>query len=77
MHASHRDAPGVVEVHTRVTDTIYVLEGSATFVTGGRLLDGATIAPSTSRASVREIDQRQGAASSSSNLTQKRWVLDT
>jgi glc operon protein GlcG len=45
VHASHRDEPGVVEVHTRDTDTIYVLEGTATFVTGGRLLDGETIAP--------------------------------
>lgn len=45
VHASHREAPGDVEVHTRDTDTIYVLDGAATFVTGGELLDGEQIAP--------------------------------
>ncbi|MBM4264289.1 MAG: hypothetical protein FJ145_23055 [Deltaproteobacteria bacterium] len=43
IHASHRDAPGVVEVHTKDTDIIYMLEGSATFVTGGTLVDGKDI----------------------------------
>lgn len=51
VHASHRDAPGVVEVHTRDTDTIYVLDGEATFVTGGTLLDGEEIAPEEIRGS--------------------------
>ena len=32
---SYRTAPGVVEVHTKETDVIYVLDGAATFVTGG------------------------------------------
>jgi glc operon protein GlcG len=45
IHASHRDEPGVVEVHTRDTDTIFVQEGAATFVTGGTLLDGETVEP--------------------------------
>jgi mannose-6-phosphate isomerase-like protein (cupin superfamily) len=36
---SHRVAPGVVEIHTKETDVIYVLDGSATFVTGGKALD--------------------------------------
>ena len=35
VHASRRDAAGQVEVHTKDTDIIYVLDGSATFVTGG------------------------------------------
>ncbi len=35
IHTSRRTAPGLAEVHTRDTDLIYVLEGSATFVTGG------------------------------------------
>ncbi|MGH8580907.1 MAG: heme-binding protein [Gammaproteobacteria bacterium] len=35
IHASHRDAPGVAEIHERDTDIIYVLKGTATFVTGG------------------------------------------
>jgi glc operon protein GlcG len=40
IHTSRRVAPGMAEVHTRDTDLIYVLEGSATFVTGGRVVDG-------------------------------------
>jgi uncharacterized protein GlcG (DUF336 family)/mannose-6-phosphate isomerase-like protein (cupin superfamily) len=40
VNASHREAPGVAEVHTRDTDIIYILEGSATLVTGGTVVDG-------------------------------------
>jgi uncharacterized protein GlcG (DUF336 family)/quercetin dioxygenase-like cupin family protein len=43
IHASHRDGPGVVEVHTKDTDIIYVLEGTATFVTGGTVVEGKNI----------------------------------
>jgi uncharacterized protein GlcG (DUF336 family) len=43
VHASHRDGPGVVEVHTKDTDIIYVLEGTATFVTGGTVVEGKNI----------------------------------
>ena len=45
VDASHRDAPGVVEVHTKDTDIIYMLEGSATLITGGKLVDGKSIEP--------------------------------
>jgi len=45
IDASHRDEPGIVEVHTRDTDIIYMLEGSATLVTGGAVIDGKTIEP--------------------------------
>ena len=45
VHASRRDAPGVAEVHLWDTDVIHVLEGSATFVTGGTVVDAKTIAP--------------------------------
>ncbi len=45
VHASRRMEPGRVEVHAYETDVIYVLQGEATFVTGGRLLDGAPTAP--------------------------------
>jgi glc operon protein GlcG len=45
VHASHREGPGVVEVHTRDTDIIYMLEGSATLVTGGTVVDGKNIEP--------------------------------
>ena len=45
VHASRREAPGVAEIHTRDTDIIHVLEGSATFVTGGTAVEPKTIAP--------------------------------
>ena len=45
VHASHRDESGIAEIHTRDTDIIYVLEGNATFVTGGTAVDPKTIAP--------------------------------
>jgi uncharacterized protein GlcG (DUF336 family)/mannose-6-phosphate isomerase-like protein (cupin superfamily) len=45
IHASHRDAAGMAEVHTKDTDIIYVLDGKATFVTGGKVLEGKTTAP--------------------------------
>jgi glc operon protein GlcG len=45
VHASRREAPGVAEIHTKDTDIIHVLEGSATFVTGGTAVEPKTIAP--------------------------------
>ncbi|HEU5039173.1 MAG TPA: cupin domain-containing protein, partial [Gemmatimonadales bacterium] len=40
IHASRRESvPGLAEIHTRDTDIIYVLDGSATLVTGGRAID--------------------------------------
>ena len=44
VHASLREAPGKAEVHVRDTDIIYVLEGTATIVTGGSVVDGSTTA---------------------------------
>lgn len=45
VHASHRDKAGMVEVHEQDADIIYVLDGSATLVTGGEIVEGKTIAP--------------------------------
>ena len=45
VHASHRDKAGAVEVHEQDADIIYVLEGSATLVTGGEIIGGKLIAP--------------------------------
>jgi glc operon protein GlcG len=45
VHASRREAPGMAEVHALDTDIIYVLQGTATFVTGGTLVEGRTTAP--------------------------------
>jgi glc operon protein GlcG len=50
VDASYRDEPGVVEVHTRDTDIIYMLEGSATLVTGGSTIDAKMIEPEEIRA---------------------------
>src|SRR5947209_8646816 len=35
---SHRDKAGQVEVHDKETDVIYMIEGEATFVTGGTVV---------------------------------------
>jgi glc operon protein GlcG len=40
VSGSHRDKNGSVEVHDRETDVIYVVKGEATFVTGGKMLNG-------------------------------------
>jgi glc operon protein GlcG len=45
VHASRREGPGVAEVHDWETDVVYVLEGSATVVTGGSVVDGKVIEP--------------------------------
>ena len=44
VHASRREAPGVAEIHVKDTDVIYVLEGAATFVTGGTAVNPKNIA---------------------------------
>lgn len=45
VHASRRTAPGEAEIHLRDTDVIYVLEGTASFVTGGRAVDARAVTP--------------------------------
>jgi glc operon protein GlcG len=45
VHASRREAPGMAEIHLTDTDIVYVLEGAATLVTGGTVVDGKTTAP--------------------------------
>jgi mannose-6-phosphate isomerase-like protein (cupin superfamily) len=37
---AHRTGPGQVEVHDKETDLIYILDGEATFVTGGTMIGG-------------------------------------
>jgi mannose-6-phosphate isomerase-like protein (cupin superfamily) len=39
-----RDRDGQAEVHARDTDIMYVLEGTATLVTGGQVVDGKSTA---------------------------------
>jgi len=45
VHASHRDAAGVAEIHELDADIVYVLEGTATLVTGGTAVEPKPIAP--------------------------------
>ena len=60
IHASHRDSPGMAEVHDLDTDIIYVLNGSATFVTGGSVEDGRPTAPNEIRGgSIRNGEVRR------------------
>lgn len=51
VHASRREKPGQAEIHTKDADVIYVLQGIATFITGGEAVDGKTIAPDEIRGS--------------------------
>jgi quercetin dioxygenase-like cupin family protein len=45
VRGSHRDVPGEVEVHDKETDVIYVVDGDATFVTGGKMTGGRDNGP--------------------------------
>jgi mannose-6-phosphate isomerase-like protein (cupin superfamily) len=47
--ALRRDGPGEVEVHDIDTDVLYVLEGSATFVTGGTTTEPRQVSPGETR----------------------------
>jgi mannose-6-phosphate isomerase-like protein (cupin superfamily) len=40
VSGSHRTAPGQVEVHEKETDILYIMDGEATFVTGGAMVGG-------------------------------------
>src|ERR671938_1404558 len=51
IHASRREGRGMAEVHTRDTDIAYVLQGSATLVTGGSAIDVKSIGPEELRGS--------------------------
>jgi mannose-6-phosphate isomerase-like protein (cupin superfamily) len=51
IHASRREGPGLVEVHTRDTDIAYVLQGAATVVTGGTAVGLKSIGPEEFRGS--------------------------
>jgi len=68
IDASHRDEPGLVEVHNRDTDIIYMLKGRATLVTGGTIIDGKTIEP-------EEIRGKQSQGGESRTLTKGDVVV--
>lgn len=45
MSIAKRTGPGQVEVHDKETDTFYILDGEATFVTGGTMIGGRVSRP--------------------------------
>ena len=49
VHTSHRTEAGQAEIHTRDTDIIYIVDGSATFITGGTAVDLKVTAPDEER----------------------------
>lgn len=57
---ARRDKPGQAELHAKFTDVIYVVEGTATFVTGGEVIEGKTTAPDEIRgASIKDGTSRK------------------
>ena len=44
IHASRREKPGMAELHLKDADLIHVLDGRATFVTGGSVVEPQTTA---------------------------------
>jgi glc operon protein GlcG len=52
IHASRRETAGVAEVHDWETDIMYVLEGSATVVIGGEVVDPKVVEPGQVRGSM-------------------------
>jgi len=50
VQTGRRTGPGEVEIHERDTDVFYILEGTATFVTGGKAVEPRTVSASEIRA---------------------------
>ncbi len=44
VSAGHRTDPGTPEIHLKDTDIFYVIDGSASIVTGGKIVEEKTIA---------------------------------
>ena len=45
VSGSHREAAGQVEVHDAETDVLYIMDGEATFVVGGKMVGGKLSRP--------------------------------
>ena len=45
VSGSHRDKPGQVEVHEQEMDVLYITDGTATFVYGGKMVGGKNSRP--------------------------------
>jgi mannose-6-phosphate isomerase-like protein (cupin superfamily) len=50
VQTGNRTGPGEVEIHERDTDIFYILEGEATFITGGTVIEPRESGPGESRA---------------------------
>ena len=50
IDAGRRNAPGEVEFHERVVDVMHVVQGTATVVTGGQMIDEREVAAGEIRA---------------------------
>ena len=50
VQAGRRVESGEVEIHDHDTDIFYIVDGSATFVTGGKAVDTRTVGPGEIRA---------------------------
>ena len=57
IHASRRDGPGMAEIHDTETDVVYVLDGAATLVTGGTVVDAKRTEPGQIRGAAIEGGQ--------------------
>lgn len=51
VHTSRREKPGLAEIHALDTDIIYVLQGNATLVTGGKAVGAKEVEPNEVRGS--------------------------
>ena len=49
MQGASRNAAGVVEVHDKETDVLYIIDGEATFATGGTMVGGKVTGPGQQR----------------------------
>jgi mannose-6-phosphate isomerase-like protein (cupin superfamily) len=49
VQGASRNAAGQVEVHDKETDVLYIIDGEATFVTGGTMIGGKVTAPGQQR----------------------------
>jgi mannose-6-phosphate isomerase-like protein (cupin superfamily) len=45
VSGAHRTGPGQVEVHDKETDVLYIMDGEATFVSGGTMVGGKVSRP--------------------------------
>ena len=45
VSGGHREKGGQVEVHDKETDVLYILDGDATFVSGGQMVGGKVTQP--------------------------------